>query len=236
MASDGGHSYPPATERCLFLMRGEQFLGNQNTADYFEGYEPLRLWLDAERERAGWTNADVNSITGTSMAGHWFTKSQFQPISAKHYAALAAAAKGRAFREGYDDLFTRIFGTVKDSGNAHRRELAEQLRARRSYFDNGHDAMTDVWQFPRVLGEERFGHATPKPVAMVIRALTSSSGVDADIAVPFGGTCPEIIAAEQLNRRVCVVELEPSYCQIIIDRWEAFTQQKAIKVGEAVRS
>jgi hypothetical protein len=44
-----------------------------------------------------------------------------------------------------------------------------------------------------------------------------------------------VIAAERLNRRARVMELHPPYCQVTIDRWEAFTGQKAVKVGEAVR-
>jgi DNA modification methylase len=236
MSSEGGHSFPPASERCLFLMLGQQFLGNQNIEDYFEGYEPLRSWLAAERDRAGFTNADVNKLTRTNMAGHWFTKSQFAPISKKHYETLAEAAAGRAFVEPYDELFNRIFGDVRGDGNAHRRELSERLRESRTYFDNTHDTMTDVWRFPRVHGDERFGHATPKPVAMVARALLSSSRSEDVIGVPFGGTGPEVIAAEQWSRRCAIVEIEPIYCQVIVDRWEAFTGRKAAKVGEAIRA
>lgn len=235
MASEGGHSYPPATERCLFLMRGQQFLGNQNKADYWHGFEPLRAWLEAERDKAGWVNSDVNRVTSTQMAGHWFSQSQFAPISRKHYEVLTAAAAGRAFTEPYDELFERLFPEVRAGGNAHRRELAAAMREARSYFDNAHEAMTDVWQFPRVVGEERFGHATPKPVAMVARALRTSCEPGGVVAVPFGGTGPEFIAAEQLQRRAFGMELNPEYCQVIVDRWEAFTGQTAVKLGEVAR-
>jgi DNA modification methylase len=233
MASDLHHSYPVGTERCLFVMRGQQFLGNQNIADYWDGYEPLRLWLEGERDRAGWKNSDVNRITNTNMAGHWLTKSQFHPIPERQYNVLAAAAEGRAFTEPYADLFARLFPDLRGDGNAYRRELSAQLREARTFFDNAHETMTDVWKFPRVHGEERFGHATPKPVAMVMRALRSSSEPGDVVGVPFGGTGPELIAAEQLGaRRVVVAEIEPQYCQIIISRWEAFTGAKAAKVGE----
>lgn len=233
MASDLHHSYPNATERCLFFMRGQQFLGNQNIADYWEGYEPLRSWLEAERDRAGWKNSDINRITDTNMAGHWLTKSQFHPIPERQYNVLAAAAEGRAFTEPYAELFARLFPDLRADGNAHRRELSAQLRESRTFFDNAHDTMTDVWRFPRVHGEDRFGHATPKPVAMVLRALRSSSEPGDVVGVPFGGTGPEVIAAEQLGaRRVVVAEIEPQYCQVIVDRWEAFTGAKAAKVGE----
>lgn len=227
MTGEGAHSYVVSTERCLFLMRGEQFLGNQNKDQYWEGYEPLRSWLEAERIKAGWTNGQVNKLTKTQMAGHWFTKSQFIPISEAHYLMLQRAAEGMAFVEGYDALFSRLFPDVRAGGNQHRRELAAELRERRSYFDNTHAAMAEVWQFPRVNGAERFGHATPKPVAMVERAMLTSSQRADIVAVPFGGTGPELIAADKLGRCALVMELEPAYVDVMIRRWESFTGRKA---------
>lgn len=227
ITGEGAHSYVVSTERCLFVMLGQQFLGNQNIADYWEGYEPLRAWLEAQRNQAGWSNGDVNKLTKTQMAGHWFSKSQFIPISAAHYALLARAAEGKAFAESYDDLFGRLFPGAKAGGNARRRELAAELRERRSYFDNTHAAMTEVWQFPRVTGEERHGHATPKPVAMVERAVKTSSQEGDCFAAPFGGTGPELIAAERLGRSCVAMEIEPAYVDVMVRRWEAFTGKKA---------
>jgi hypothetical protein len=255
MRSSSHHSYPTATERCLFLMRGQQFLGSLNKDDYWEGFEPLRAWLVAERDAAGWTNGDVNRITGTQMAGHWFTQSQFAPISQRHYAALAAAADGAAFTEPYEALFSRLFPHLREGGNEHRRELGAQLREGRSYFDNTHSAMTDVWRFPRVdvaaaaaastldggagdpepvtdvwrfprvHGADRHGHATPKPVAMVQRAFASSSRPGDVIGVPFGGSGPEFIAAHHLDRVVVAIELDPGHCDVIARRYQEHTGQ-----------
>jgi DNA modification methylase len=39
-----------------------------------------------------------------------------------------------------------------------------------------------------------------------------------------------LIAGQQLDRPVRAIELEPVYCQVAIDRWEAFTGQTAAKV------
>lgn len=223
MHSEAGHSYPPATERCLFLMRGQQFLGNQNKEDFWEGYEPLLNWLCAERDRMGWTSKDINQLTGTSMAGHWFSRSQFMPISEQHYRSLQAAAAGRAFKQDHNDLFTELFPNIRADADAHRRDLVAQLHEQRSFFDNTHDIMTDVWQFPRVVGKERHGHATPKPVAMVERAFKSSSQPGDVVGVPFGGTGPEFIAAHRLDR-VCVgLELEPAYVDVICRRYQEHT-------------
>lgn len=220
MRSADAHSYPPATERCLFVMRGQQFLGNQNLDAYWEGWEPLRAWLVAQRDRVGWKVKDVNRMTGTQMAGHWFGKSQFQPISREHYEVMQRAADGAAFVEAYDDLFDRLFPELRDGGNQYRRELSERLRESRSYFDNSHDVMTDVWQFPRVRGEDRFGHATPKPVAMLGRCVRSSTPEGGVVFDPFSGTGTVLVACELLGRTCRAVELEPSYVDVAVRRWQ----------------
>ena len=46
----------------------------------------------------------------------------------------------------------------------------------------------------------------------------------------FGGTGTTLIAAEQLHRQCYMMELDPYYCQIIINRWEEYTGQKAEKL------
>jgi hypothetical protein len=174
---------------------------------------------------------DINRITGTQMAGHWFTKTQFQVISRGHYERIAAAADGRAFTESYDALSGRLRSGARSGGNRHRRAIAHQLRAVRTFFDNTHDAMTDVWQFPRVRGDERHGHATPKLVAMVARAMKSSSRPGDAVGAPFSGAGPELIAAEQLGRRCFAMELEPSYVDVAVARWERFSGGKARRVA-----
>lgn len=223
------HSYPVASERCLFLMRGRQFLGNVNTDEYQEENEPLRAWLVAERDRMGWTNRDVNALTGTQMAGHWFTRSQFLPITANHYETLQAAADGRAFVKPYAELLGDLFPDFDGDANALRRRLAAQLREGRTYFDNTHDTMRDVWTFPRVHGDDRHGHATPKPVAMVERAIKSSTPPGGTVGVPFAGTCPELIAGHHLGRTVLAIELEPAYCDVIARRYAEHTGTTPIR-------
>jgi DNA modification methylase len=57
-----------------------------------------------------------------------------------------------------------------------------------------------------------------------------------DVYEPFCGSGTTLIAAEQLGRRCFAIEIEPRYVQVAIDRWEAFTESRAIKVGEALRA
>ena len=48
---------------------------------------------------------------------------------------------------------------------------------------------------------------------------------------PFGGTGTTLIACEQLNRNCYICELDEHYCNVIIQRWENFTGEKAKKIN-----
>ena len=50
----------------------------------------------------------------------------------------------------------------------------------------------------------------------------------------FGGSGSTLIACEQLNRTCYMMELDPKYCDVIIDRWEKFTGEKAVLINEMV--
>jgi DNA modification methylase len=91
--------------------------------------------------------------------------------------------------------------------------------------------MTDVWEYPKVSGEERLGHATPKPVAMIERCIRSSSEENAIVIEPFLGSGTTLIAAEKTNRKCYGMEISPKYCDVIIQRWENATGQKAVLDG-----
>lgn len=47
----------------------------------------------------------------------------------------------------------------------------------------------------------------------------------------FGGSGTTLIACEQLGRKCRMMELDPHYCQVIIERWEALTGEKAEKIA-----
>lgn len=59
----------------------------------------------------------------------------------------------------------------------------------------------------------------------IITRFTNRGGAVIDC---FGGTGTTLIACEQLDRKCYMVELEPLYCDIIIDRWETLTGKKAV--------
>jgi hypothetical protein len=82
-------------------MLGEQGFNN-NADNYWDGWEPIRAYLDGEREKMGWNAKTIKEITAVGMFGHWFTESQWTMIPQEHYEALQRAAAGKAFLRPYD--------------------------------------------------------------------------------------------------------------------------------------
>ena len=71
-------------------------------------------------------------------------------------------------------------------------------------------------------------HPTQKPVGMLGYILQDFSEEQDAIMDCFGGSGSTLIACEQLNRRCYMCELDPHYVDVIIDRWEKLTGEKAV--------
>jgi hypothetical protein len=99
MASPDLTCFPTASERCLFFQLGRYvFQVNQTKDDYWRGWDPVRLWLCAERDKMGWRPRDIREIVGNHMAGHWFGESQWVFISADNYLKLQQNGGGAGLR------------------------------------------------------------------------------------------------------------------------------------------
>ena len=71
-------------------------------------------------------------------------------------------------------------------------------------------------------------HPTMKPLPLLGRLIQNSSKPGWVVLDPFAGSGSTLIACEQLGRRAHCVELEPRYCDCIVQRWEAATGRKAV--------
>ena len=76
------------------------------------------------------------------------------------------------------------------------------------------------------------GHPTEKPVEVPSMAISHSSKKNDVVIDFFGGSGSTLIACEQLNRRCYMCELDPKYVDVIIERWEKFTGNKAELISE----
>ena len=211
----GSHRmYPTESERCLFFMLGEQGF-NTNSDNYWTGWEPLRSYFESEMLKMGWVKKDLDRVTGTQMGGHYVTESQWIFPTQERYEMIQKAAAGKGFKQEYETL-KQEYETLK-----------QEYYSTRAFFDNTHDNMTDVWIYPTVKGDDRHGHATPKPIEMMARVMKSSLPMGGLCLEPFAGSGSTLIAAEQTKRVCYTMELSPDYCDVVLQRWENLTGQKA---------
>lgn len=76
-------------------------------------------------------------------------------------------------------------------------------------------------------------HPTQKPITLLCDII-NQWGKDAEIVADlYGGSGSTLIACEQLNRRCYMMELDPHYCDVIIDRWEQLTGEKAVLLNDS---
>ena len=84
---------------------------------------------------------------------------------------------------------------------------------------------SDVWDIPRPKKSEE--HPTMKPVELVARAITNSSKKGDVVIDLFGGSGTTLIASEQTGRCCRMMELDPKYVDVIVNRWEQMTGKQA---------
>lgn len=73
-------------------------------------------------------------------------------------------------------------------------------------------------------------HPTMKPLELIITCLEHNPHAETVLDL-FGGSGSTLISCEQTNRTCYMMELSPHYCQVIINRWETFTGEKAEKIN-----
>ena len=84
----------------------------------------------------------------------------------------------------------------------------------------------DIWEYQRTLKNDL--HPTMKPIPLICNMLKMSSKENDNVLDLFGGSGSTLIACEQLNRKCYMMELDPHYIDVIIQRWENFTGEKAV--------
>ena len=83
----------------------------------------------------------------------------------------------------------------------------------------------DVWFVNKPLAN--ILHPTQKPVELVERAILNSSKSRDTVLDVFGGSGTTLIACEKNGRQARLVELEPKYVDVVIRRWEQYSDRKA---------
>ena len=81
----------------------------------------------------------------------------------------------------------------------------------------------------RVSGNE---HPTQKPVEIFARPMRKHTMPGATCFEPFSGSGTQLVAAEQLRRRCCAIEIQPVFVDVAIRRWQALTGRAAVLEGD----
>ena len=127
---------------------------------------------------------------------------------------------GSLYRSQHELIFVFKVGKAKHVNNV---ELGRHGRYR-----------TNVWTYP---GQSTFGglahgkldlHPTVKPVALVADAIRDCSKRGDIILDPFGGSGSTLIAAERTGRKARLIEFEPRYVDVTVERWQRLTGKSAV--------
>ena len=99
----------------------------------------------------------------------------------------------------------------------------------RSHWQGARDQST-LWSIAALGAEDAATpHGTQKPVEAMRRPIVNNSARGDAIYEPFCGSGTTLIAAETVGRVCLAIELEPAWCDVIVERWQAFTGRSATR-------
>ncbi len=100
---------------------------------------------------------------------------------------------------------------------------------KRAYFNKKNQrGITNYWRVD-TNSTQRKDIKAAFPVKLPMKGIMLMSDRGGKVLDLFGGSGTTLIAAERLNRDCYMVEMDPRYCDVIIERWENITNKKAIK-------
>ncbi len=95
----------------------------------------------------------------------------------------------------------------------------------------------NVWRISRANKEEQgeAAHNAQKPIALVARAIENSTDLGQTVLDLFGGSGTTLLACETLARRCRMMEVDPAWCDVILERWETATGLLARRIPPAAQ-
>jgi site-specific DNA-methyltransferase (adenine-specific) len=212
---EGLRSYFCAQESIIFA---EQF-GADSNAKGESGYsqkcdelksfvfEPLRAYLDGERERAGVKPAQIiewfaaHGYPKYATARHSFSRSQWELPTKEAYLRL---------RQCFKELGNPEYEALRSEYEALRSEY-EALR--RPFGVTAKVPYTDTWAFDCVPPRKN-KHSCEKPAVMLDHIISASSLADQVVLDCFAGSGSTLISAQKLRRNFIGIEIDPHWVQV----------------------
>lgn len=87
---------------------------------------------------------------------------------------------------------------------------------------------TTILRFDKPL--KNTDHPTMKPIPLIERLIRNSSRKREIVLDTFGGSGTTLLASEKLERKCRMVEYDPKYVDVIIERWEQLSGGKAVRL------
>jgi DNA modification methylase len=75
---------------------------------------------------------------------------------------------------------------------------------------------------------QEYVHPTQKPVELICHALSNSTKTDDIVVDFFGGSGSTLIACEKSGRIARLIELDPKYCDTIVQRYVNYTDSESV--------
>ncbi len=116
-------------------------------------------------------------------------------------------------------------------GGSYRPDVEYLLVFRKSGIFNGNIEGLSYSKCLEFNREKDKIHPTMKPVEMIENQLKICSNNNSIVMDFFGGSGSTLIACEKTNRKCFMMELDPHYCSVIIERWQKFTEQQAMRIN-----
>ncbi len=233
-------SWFPDNERIIFAehygadgyAKGEA--GYTQKCDELRGFvfEPLRVYLDGERLRAGASKSQVNNLfSGPNVGQYWWQQRNWQLPTKENYEILRRGLSsmnngGEYLRKEYEDL-RKEYEDLRKEYEDLRKEY-EDLR--RPFSVSPDVPYTDVWEFPVVMGYEG-KHPTEKPLPLMQHIIETSTREGDTILDPFMGSGTTGVACVQTGRNFIGIEIDEAYFDIAERRIaEAQMQPRLVEV------
>ena len=127
--------------------------------------------------------------------------------------------------------------THLDSASLHLDGFASQIcvqlnpdlcKPKKAYFNKKKGkGITNYWRITTG-GTQLKNHQACFPIGLPAQAIELTTNENDIVCDCFGGSGTTLMACEQLNRKCFMMEYDPKYIDVIIDRWEQYTGEKAI--------
>lgn len=195
-------------------------------------YDPTWREREARKGNLAYAARRTGPVTGDERAD-WSEAFECFPgqaiycwHAAQHTATVKTAIEGSGFVVRSQIIWAKPHYPIS-RGHYHWRHeccwYAVRKGARSGWI--GDRKQTTLWTDVSLDENVPGGHSTQKPVELMARAIRNHAG---DVYDPFVGSGTTLIAAEQLHRRCFAAEISPSYCDIVLARFEQATGERAV--------